>query len=110
MSLYGQLGLVKWPHLNKLKKCTWLSVIGLKIMSQKKLHPRHVLSTEVHLYQLTCLLKNWLDIINNDTCFGISGSVNGSNCAELAKEEDIDGFLVGGASLKVIFAICFLKE
>lgn len=29
------------------------------------------------------------------------GSVNGGNCAELAKQEDIDGFLVGGASLKV---------
>ena len=28
------------------------------------------------------------------------GSVNAGNCAELAKEEDIDGFLVGGASLK----------
>ena len=32
-------------------------------------------------------------------CF--TGSVNGSNCSELAKQEDIDGFLVGGASLKV---------
>lgn len=31
----------------------------------------------------------------------IPGSVNGGNSAELAKEEDIDGFLVGGASLKV---------
>lgn len=30
-----------------------------------------------------------------------SGSVNASNSAELAKQEDIDGFLVGGASLKV---------
>lgn len=29
------------------------------------------------------------------------GSVNAGNCAELAKKEDIDGFLVGGASLKV---------
>ncbi|KAK7847748.1 triosephosphate isomerase [Quercus suber] len=29
-----------------------------------------------------------------------TGSVNGGNCAELAKQEDIDGFLVGGASLK----------
>ncbi|TXG64742.1 hypothetical protein EZV62_011736 [Acer yangbiense] len=28
------------------------------------------------------------------------GSVNGGNSAELAKQEDIDGFLVGGASLK----------
>ncbi|KAF4388762.1 hypothetical protein G4B88_019039 [Cannabis sativa] len=27
-------------------------------------------------------------------------SVNGGNSAELAKKEDIDGFLVGGASLK----------
>jgi len=31
----------------------------------------------------------------------LPGSVNGGNSAELAKEEDIDGFLVGGASLKV---------
>lgn len=30
-----------------------------------------------------------------------AASMNGSNCVELAKQEDIDGFLVGGASLKV---------
>ncbi|WRX13930.1 Triosephosphate isomerase - like 1 [Theobroma cacao] len=39
-----------------------------------------------------------------DVCFqqlkAFAGSVNGGNCADLAKEEDIDGFLVGGASLK----------
>jgi triosephosphate isomerase len=28
------------------------------------------------------------------------GSVSGKNCKELAKQADIDGFLVGGASLK----------
>lgn len=28
------------------------------------------------------------------------GSVNAKNCKELAKQPDIDGFLVGGASLK----------
>ena len=28
------------------------------------------------------------------------GSVNDQNCTELAKQPDIDGFLVGGASLK----------
>lgn len=32
------------------------------------------------------------------------GSVNGKNAAELGKKEDIDGFLVGGASLKPEFA------
>jgi triosephosphate isomerase len=31
------------------------------------------------------------------------GSVSEKNCRELAKQEDIDGFLVGGASLKPAF-------
>ncbi|KAL1302888.1 hypothetical protein AAFC00_003215 [Neodothiora populina] len=31
------------------------------------------------------------------------GSVSEKNCSELAKEKDIDGFLVGGASLKPAF-------
>ena len=29
------------------------------------------------------------------------GSVNAGNCVELATQKDVDGFLVGGASLKV---------
>lgn len=33
----------------------------------------------------------------------LSGSVKGENCRELAAEPDIDGFLVGGASLKPDF-------
>lgn len=32
------------------------------------------------------------------------GSVNGKNCAELIALHDVDGFLVGGASLKPEFA------
>lgn len=32
------------------------------------------------------------------------GSVTGANAKELAKEKDIDGFLVGGASIKPEFA------
>lgn len=34
----------------------------------------------------------------------ISGSVNGANCKELAAQPDVDGFLVGGASLKVLLS------
>ena len=30
-----------------------------------------------------------------------AGSVNGANCKDLAAKPDVDGFLVGGASLKV---------
>ena len=35
-------------------------------------------------------------------CFG-SGSVNAGNCKDLGAMPDIDGFLVGGASLKPDF-------
>lgn len=46
--------------------------------------------------------KNLLHVVmTRHCCSACAGSVNGSNCAELAKQEDIDGFLVGGASLKV---------
>jgi len=31
------------------------------------------------------------------------GSVNEKNCKDLAKQKDVDGFLVGGASLKQEF-------
>lgn len=33
------------------------------------------------------------------------GSVNAKNCEELIRQEDIDGFLIGGASLKEDFKI-----
>ena len=33
----------------------------------------------------------------------IIGSVNAKNCRELASKPDVDGFLVGGASLKPEF-------
>ena len=33
----------------------------------------------------------------------VPGSVKGENCRVLAAEPDIDGFLVGGASLKTDF-------
>ncbi len=32
-----------------------------------------------------------------------SGSVTGGTCKELASQKDVDGFLVGGASLKPEF-------
>lgn len=35
--------------------------------------------------------------------YPVSGSVTAENCQELGKKPDIDGFLVGGASLKADF-------
>lgn len=54
------------------------------------------------------ILRKWLadevsDAVAKTTRIIYGGSVTASNCKELAKESDIDGFLVGGASLKPEF-------
>ncbi|KNC86924.1 triosephosphate isomerase, cytosolic [Sphaeroforma arctica JP610] len=53
-------------------------------------------------------IRKWLeDNVSADVAASVrilyGGSVNPGNCAELAKCPDIDGFLVGGASLKPDF-------
>jgi triosephosphate isomerase len=40
---------------------------------------------------------------SNSTRLIYGGSVTAANCKELAKKPDVDGFLVGGASLKPEF-------
>jgi len=55
---------------------------------------------EVHVAVREWLSKNLSVEVASQTRIIYGGSVNGGNSAELAKQEDIDGFLVGGASLK----------
>ncbi|XP_058098848.1 triosephosphate isomerase, chloroplastic [Magnolia sinica] len=55
---------------------------------------------EVHVAIRDWLRKNVSAEVASKTRIIYGGSVNGGNCAELAKQPDIDGFLVGGASLK----------
>ncbi|XP_030450259.2 triosephosphate isomerase, chloroplastic [Syzygium oleosum] len=55
---------------------------------------------EVHVACRDWLKKNVSAEVASKTRIIYGGSVNGGNCGELAKQEDIDGFLVGGASLK----------
>ncbi|KAI8554118.1 hypothetical protein RHMOL_Rhmol05G0072800 [Rhododendron molle] len=55
---------------------------------------------DVHVAVRDWLEKNVSTEVASKTRIIYGGSVNGSNSAELAKQEDIDGFLVGGASLK----------
>lgn len=47
------------------------------------------------------LRENVGDDVARTTRIQYGGSVNAKNCDELAQQADIDGFLVGGASLKV---------
>ncbi|OAY52377.1 triosephosphate isomerase, chloroplastic [Manihot esculenta] len=59
-----------------------------------------VQAQEVHAAVRDWLKKSVSEEVASKTRIIYGGSVNGGNCAELAKQEDIDGFLVGGASLK----------
>ncbi|KAK4456593.1 Triosephosphate isomerase [Cladorrhinum samala] len=58
---------------------------------------------EVHEAIRGWLKANVSDKVAEETRILYGGSVNAKNCKELAKEKDIDGFLVGGASLKPEF-------
>lgn len=58
---------------------------------------------EVHAAIRKWLKENVSEKVAEETRILYGGSVNGKNCKELAKQEDIDGFLVGGASLKPEF-------
>ncbi|KAM5369301.1 hypothetical protein ACJZ2D_009122 [Fusarium nematophilum] len=49
------------------------------------------------------LLRGINDKVADETRILYGGSVNEKNCGELSKQPDIDGFLVGGASLKPAF-------
>lgn len=55
---------------------------------------------EVHAAIRDWLSKNVSSEVASQIRIIYGGSVNGANSGELAKQEDIDGFLVGGASLK----------
>lgn len=59
---------------------------------------------EVHHHVRSWLKTHVSEKAADSTRIIYGGSVNGSNCQDLAKMEDIDGFLVGGASLKPEFA------
>ncbi|CAF2111960.1 unnamed protein product, partial [Brassica napus] len=58
---------------------------------------------EVHDELRKWLAKNVSDDVAATTRIIYGGSVNGGNCKELGGQADVDGFLVGGASLKLEF-------
>merc|ERR1711904_716125 len=55
---------------------------------------------EVHAYLRKWFAENVNAQVADSVQILYGGSVNGKNCKDLAVKEDIDGFLVGGASLK----------
>jgi triosephosphate isomerase len=62
---------------------------------------------EVHAQLRKWLIENVSAEVSAQTRILYGGSVTGANARELASQPDIDGFLVGGASLKPEFVdIC----
>ncbi|KIJ96911.1 hypothetical protein K443DRAFT_681924 [Laccaria amethystina LaAM-08-1] len=59
---------------------------------------------EAHVDVRAYLAKAVSAAVANDTRIIYGGSVTAANCKELATQQDVDGFLVGGASLKPEFA------
>ncbi|KAJ8636749.1 hypothetical protein MRB53_011016 [Persea americana] len=62
-----------------------------------------VQAQEVHSELRKWLKENVSAEVAETTRIIYGGSVNGGNCKELAAQPDVDGFLVGGASLKPEF-------
>jgi triosephosphate isomerase (TIM) len=58
------------------------------------------IAQEAHNFIRSYVRKNWGDAIADDLIIQYGGSVKPENAHELMKNEDIDGVLVGGASLK----------
>lgn len=58
---------------------------------------------EVHAYLRKWLTENISKEVSDTLRIQYGGSVTAANCKELAGQPDIDGFLVGGASLKPEF-------
>ncbi|KAK7093549.1 triosephosphate isomerase-like [Littorina saxatilis] len=58
---------------------------------------------DVHKSLRGWLAKNVSEEVAHSTRILYGGSVTGNNCKELAGKPDVDGFLVGGASLKPEF-------
>ncbi|KAI8997193.1 triosephosphate isomerase [Pilobolus umbonatus] len=65
---------------------------------------------DVHAFLRDWLRENVSEEAADNTRILYGGSVNGSNCKTLAGKPDIDGFLVGGASLKPEFGTIILSR
>ncbi|KAI7867290.1 triosephosphate isomerase [Spinellus fusiger] len=85
-----------WTHVVVAYEPVWAIGTG-KVASPEQ-------AQEVHSVLRKWLAENVSKDVADKTRIIYGGSVSGANAVELAKKEDIDGFLVGGASLKPEFS------
>jgi triosephosphate isomerase len=104
----GQTKEVNFRQLKPLveKKVDWSRIVIAyepvwAIGTGKTASPQQ--AQEAHGWIREYLKENVSSDVAGKTRIIYGGSVTAENCAELAKQPDIDGFLVGGASLKPEF-------
>ncbi|XP_076451972.1 triosephosphate isomerase-like [Babylonia areolata] len=85
----------KWDHVVIAYEPVWAIGTGKTATPQQ--------AQDVHADIREWLKKNVSADVAQKTRIIYGGSVNAKNCEELAKNKDVDGFLVGGASLKPEF-------
>ncbi|KAL7678053.1 hypothetical protein ACOME3_004280 [Neoechinorhynchus agilis] len=96
-------GVINWEHVVVAYEPVWAIGTG------KTASPDQ--AQEVHAY----LRKRLVEIVGSEVAHQVriiyGGSVTAQNCRDLGSKEDIDGFLVGGASLKGDFIdICKARQ
>lgn len=94
-ALAGKLSADDWPKIVVAYEPVWAIGTG-KVATPAQ-------AQEVHAAVRAWFASEVGQSAANATRIIYGGSVNGGNCRELAGQADIDGFLVGGASLKPEF-------
>lgn len=85
----------RWKHVVVAYEPVWAIGTG-KVATKEQ-------AQEVHAQLRKFLSTKVNENVANTTRIIYGGSVTGDNCRDLIKQNDIDGFLVGGASLKPDF-------
>lgn len=89
---------------NFLFKFSSFTNISVKIFGFiSNVFPNDFQAQDVHAQLRKWLKENVSEAVANSVRIIYGGSVTGGTCRELAQSPDIDGFLVGGASLKPEF-------
>lgn len=87
---------------NLLHRQDCLYLVNLSLHVHVKTHniQQNIIQNSCIFFPVSCLSFNWIPLL---------GSVTAANCKELAAQPDVDGFLVGGASLKVMMLLLSLS-